>query len=177
MRKCIACQEILPTEEYDKSKSKSSRGIRNTCKTCRLQWRIKNKDSMSAYNKTYWKTKSKELTEKRKEYARDYYSSNKTKVRQRNAQYKRGRPAKRRVWEARRRASKRNNGVYVVLDREVVALLSTPCFLCNSKENITIDHVIPICRGGTHSIGNLLSLCQSCNSKKGSKFLSEIRYS
>ena len=132
---------------------------------------------MSAYSKAYWKTNSKSLTEKRREYARDYYSSNKTKVRERNAKYKRDRPAKRRVWEARRRAGKRNNGVYDVLDKEIATLLNTPCFICNSKENISIDHVIPICRGGRHSIGNLLPMCQPCNSKKGTKFLSELRYS
>lgn len=37
----------------------------------------------------------------------------------------------------------------------------------------TIDHVIPLTRGGTHTKGNLVAACQPCNSSKGTKFLSE----
>lgn len=37
----------------------------------------------------------------------------------------------------------------------------------------TIDHVIPLYRGGTNSIFNLVPCCRKCNSSKGSKLLSE----
>jgi 5-methylcytosine-specific restriction endonuclease McrA len=35
-------------------------------------------------------------------------------------------------------------------------------------ENATLDHVIPLSRGGSHNPGNLVSACQCCNQKKGS---------
>ena len=43
------------------------------------------------------------------------------------------------------------------------------CVYCESKRNLTIDHVIPKCRGGGNSWYNLVTCCSSCNSKKGDK--------
>ena len=43
------------------------------------------------------------------------------------------------------------------------------CAICGSKENLTVDHIYPECRGGTLRLGNLQTLCRSCNSKKGAK--------
>ncbi len=176
MRKCIVCQAIKPTDAYDKSRSKSSRGIRNTCKTCRFEFRESNKQAMSLYNKNYWKNNSERLVEERREYAKNYYKENGDRLRARQSKYKRDNRAKRRVWEGRRRARKQNNGSFAVLDKELRGLLSNNCFLCGSKNTIVIDHSVPLARGGRHSIGNLLSLCQPCNSKKHAKMLCEVRY-
>jgi 5-methylcytosine-specific restriction endonuclease McrA len=38
-----------------------------------------------------------------------------------------------------------------------------------------IDHIIPLSRGGRHSIGNLAPACAACNLKKGYKYLVEMR--
>ena len=43
------------------------------------------------------------------------------------------------------------------------------CVYCESKRNLTIDHVIPKSRGGGNSWQNLVTCCGSCNSKKGDK--------
>lgn len=43
------------------------------------------------------------------------------------------------------------------------------CVLCGSDENLTVDHIIPISKGGTETLDNLRTLCKSCNSKKGAK--------
>lgn len=41
------------------------------------------------------------------------------------------------------------------------------CAYCNTKENLTIDHVVPRSQGGRDSWDNLVTACQKCNSKKG----------
>lgn len=43
------------------------------------------------------------------------------------------------------------------------------CLACGATENITIDHVIPVSKGGRNDISNYQPLCKSCNSKKMDK--------
>ena len=46
------------------------------------------------------------------------------------------------------------------------------CFYCNSElsENEkTVDHKIPVSRGGTNAMNNLVICCHSCNSKKNNQ--------
>ncbi|KAL2225820.1 UNVERIFIED_CONTAM: hypothetical protein Sindi_1940700 [Sesamum indicum] len=47
------------------------------------------------------------------------------------------------------------------------------CQYCSSCENLTIDHVLPIARGGKWTWENLVAACAKCNSKKGQKTLEE----
>lgn len=43
------------------------------------------------------------------------------------------------------------------------------CQYCGSTRNLTIDHVIPRCRGGSDQWENLTIACNTCNTRKGSK--------
>lgn len=43
------------------------------------------------------------------------------------------------------------------------------CLCCGTWEALTIDHIIPEVHGGNSEPQNLQVLCQSCNSKKGTK--------
>lgn len=46
------------------------------------------------------------------------------------------------------------------------------CEYCG-KEADSVDHIRPVCKGGTDDAANLVSSCRRCNSKKGKKLLSE----
>ncbi|WP_227751056.1 HNH endonuclease signature motif containing protein [Microbacterium sp. R1] len=41
---------------------------------------------------------------------------------------------------------------------------------------LTMDHVVPIVRGGTHSAGNIVPACMSCNVHKQGRFITEWKY-
>ena len=40
------------------------------------------------------------------------------------------------------------------------------CESCGSKQNLEVDHIIPVSRGGTSDRENLQALCRSCNRRK-----------
>jgi len=77
----------------------------------------------------------------------------------------------------KRRVRVRGNGVYFVTEKELNRLYKSPCVNCGTKERITADHIIPVIRGGKHSIGNLQPLCLSCNASKNSKTMVEWKHS
>lgn len=47
------------------------------------------------------------------------------------------------------------------------------CQYCGAKTRLTIDHVIPRCRGGEDTWENLVVACSSCNTKKGNTLLEQ----
>lgn len=80
-----------------------------------------------------------------------------------------------------RRVRVTKNGVYRVSTNDLRQLFirqSGCCYLCGlaivGKKHL--DHIIPVARGGRHSIGNLGWTHQKCNQLKGTKFLVEVRY-
>ena len=51
------------------------------------------------------------------------------------------------------------------------------CHYCNRKvglTNLTMDHVVPLSRGGKSSKGNIVPSCKECNNKK--KYLLPIEW-
>lgn len=43
------------------------------------------------------------------------------------------------------------------------------CVYCGATEDLTVDHVLPISRGGTNDLSNLVTACRPCNSSKNAK--------
>ena len=41
------------------------------------------------------------------------------------------------------------------------------CAYCESQENITLDHIIPQCKGGLDVKTNVVACCHACNQSKG----------
>ena len=40
------------------------------------------------------------------------------------------------------------------------------CMKCGSKDDLVIDHIIPLTKGGTNDILNIQILCKKCNEEK-----------
>ena len=47
------------------------------------------------------------------------------------------------------------------------------CVYCKERAATTLDHVIPLTRGGVHAVFNLVGACVSCNSRKNARLLAE----
>lgn len=50
----------------------------------------------------------------------------------------------------------------------------TSCVVCGEKNDLTVDHVIPLSKGGGLVPGNATILCRSCNSAKNTKLLKQL---
>ena len=86
-----------------------------------------------------------------------------------------------RLRSSQRRARKRGNGEFRVGKSDLYRALVRArelCTYCSARvtwDSVEWDHVVPISRGGCHSIGNLVPSCRSCNRSKGRSTVTEWR--
>lgn len=117
----------------------------------------------------------------------DYYTKNKDRLRGIRREWARNNPDY--IWRkcAERRARKKQTAGIEKIDRNAIIQRDrATCYLCGDildtattfphVKYITLDHVIPLARGGTHTTDNLHVACHSCNSRKGDNLLSELTW-
>lgn len=59
-------------------------------------------------------------------------------------------------------------GIPLAIKRDVLA--AGRCVYCGQTERLTVDHVRPYSKGGTHDRANLQCLCFTCNIRKSNKW-------
>ena len=57
-------------------------------------------------------------------------------------------------------------GVFAQYKTFVLSRDEYACVYCGSEQNLSLDHVIPQSKGGSHEPENLVCCCKSCNSSK-----------
>ena len=171
---CKDCKQILPLSNYYKHATNAD-GLYGRCKKCHsILNEINRKKNPAKWAKRardiYWS--NPELYRERAKQHREKYPD---LMKQRFKDWSLANPEKARERGARRRARRETNGIFKVTAKEKLRLYNNPCFYCGSFEQIQIDHVIPIARGGRHSIGNLVAACAKCNNHKRARFVMEWR--
>jgi 5-methylcytosine-specific restriction endonuclease McrA len=54
-----------------------------------------------------------------------------------------------------------------ITELELVRLHERPCVGCGTVDKPrTVDHIIPVSRGGPHCAANIQAMCRSCNAAK-----------
>lgn len=51
----------------------------------------------------------------------------------------------------------------------IVEQFNHSCAYCGTKHNLTMDHIVPISKGGKTTANNIIPACSSCNSSKQTK--------
>lgn len=185
MKVCTTCKVAKDRSEFSK-RTRNPDGLRYDCKACSnaksAAWREANRE----YAATWYQDNKERLRPIRKAYneatkveraarARIYHEANADRIRTYQREWLQSRPTYGAERAHKRRARLAANNVFLVTDKDMAQLYASPCFYCGSRDIIEADHVIPIHRGGTHSIGNLVPACRTCNRSKGSKTITEWR--
>lgn len=74
-----------------------------------------------------------------------------------------------RLHSQKRRHFDRNTKTLLKCELQFLRKIQTTCAKCNINKDLTIDHHIPLSKGGKLSLYNTVLLCHSCNSKKHNK--------
>lgn len=105
--------------------------------------------------------------------SRIYYEKNRDIVIARSAIWTSSHPEVRKAVKQRRRAREASaNGFFTTAEwRAIIAKQKSRCALCGMKCKLTVDHIIPLSRGGSNYAFNLQGLCGCCNASKQAKIL------
>ena len=142
-------------------------------------YRVANADKVRDYMRNYHaahRDKSRESArkyraanpEKDRERHRKYNAANKDKSRERLRKYRATHPDVVRAQKHRRRSLINTSIVDAPTARQIEEIMREPCIYCGEPSE-HLDHVIPLSRGGTHEIDNLVPACAKCNVSKWAK--------
>lgn len=165
---CNRCGATKPVAEFRGHKRTDGDGYYNQCRECeraanraaipryrerRRAWDIANREHVYAMQKA-WRERNPDKYEAQR---RKYWASEKGKL------YARMKTQQRRVRKA--------PDAPVTLE-QVQALMARQkhCYYCRkpftAERKATLDHVIPLAKGGAHDISNLVLACRPCNAGK-----------
>ena len=143
LHKCYRCKQHKPATEFYTDKSRPQ-GICSSCKQYQF----------SKPGKPY----SQRNVQAQIRQTREWERRNPDKAR-----------AMDRVAKMNRRARNMNGAHTADEWRLLCAQYGNVCLCCGSSAPLTVDHVIPLARGGTNTIDNIQPLCHACNTRKSTR--------
>lgn len=186
MKKCPKCQDEKALEEFNADLSQAD-ALQTSCRECSHEWRQENADKLResrreyrAANKDaikagwgrYYAEHKGEIAERKKAWN----EANAERVSEYGRVYRQS-PA----WKeqhSKHQAKRRGlvKGAIIGGDlptaQELAEQYGKACLYPGCDSTLpTLDHVIPLSRGGSHSISNFQPLCKSHNSSKGVKII------
>ena len=172
MKQCSKCGETKPITEYHRDKNTKD-GYVQSCKSCVKIKSQKWLENNRQYNKLKCKQNYNAKPQEYKNRTLKWFKENPDLKKANDKKYQIEHPEVYRLSRHRYKTRKLQNGVFDISKKEWQKIYSSPCIYCGSTEKIQADHVIPIAKGGTHSIGNLVPACQPCNGSKRERTITE----
>ncbi len=171
MKICCRCEQEQVLAEYSKNSAKAD-GLDARCRTCKKEIREQNKEYNARKAKEWREANPERFKEKRNawmqanpqsesERRKVWLLANRLKVRQIQKAYK----VRRAGWE-----------IGIVDYDEILARDGLVCHICGidvEPNDVHFDHVIPLSKGGAHSMDNIHVSHSKCNLRKNNKILTE----
>ena len=166
LKKCTKGGENKPnTNEYFAFQNKSKGTLKASCKVCDKEYRENNKDKIREYrenNKEYYKEYRENNKEHYKDLFKKYYENNKDKYKEYNH---------------KRRALKVGNGGSYTKSQwlDTLEYFDYKCAYTGEciKHSCHVEHIVPISKGGTSYIWNLVPSTASANLSKQNRDMEE----
>lgn len=202
LKYCPSCDKFFPpTKEFFYGNKARWDKLTAYCKKCQDKRKKKFEQENPNYHRDYAKTHRgqynqrtiawrKAHKEQSREYEREWYHKNREHIlehkKEYNKEYKK-RPdfkERRTVMDRNARARRRNvQGKHTVKEiKDQLKRQKGKCYWCGKKLNKDVDvdapqvdHVIPLARGGTNDISNIVIACAACNQSKNDSLPSEWR--
>jgi 5-methylcytosine-specific restriction endonuclease McrA len=191
-KRCNKCGESKPLSDFSKDRSARD-GRQGRCKPCakaaHKEYYEANAENIRARTRRHYESNR----EKRVEYSRQYRRENAETIARNNAEWRSRNPdyfrQKAREWRAlhpgaaeeqrnerrARKAKAPSDGTNPTWQK-VARRDGMECAYCgvvtvpkhdDRRLWPTLDHIVPLSRGGADSMGNAVLACFSCNSRKG----------
>ena len=141
------------------------------------EWMKRNPDKARDAVKR-WRERNPELNrERRRRYRRAAYVRNAARMNAQKAAYLASHPEVKRAKDHAYRARKvAAEGAFTGAEwRDLLTRTGNVCAYCGGPGPLEADHRVPLTRGGTNVIENILPACRSCNGRKHKMTEEEFR--
>lgn len=174
MKKCNKCGETKPLDEFGSHKRYKD-GVYSICKSCaRLacrEYRAANLEKERARNDEYRLKNMDAACKKAKLYRQRHPERALSSIKK----WFLAHPGKTAQYKATRRAylNKVSGKITAQEWQDLKKFYNHTCLKCGRKEpeiKLTLDHVMPVSKGGSNTIQNAQPLCLSCNSGKKDRY-------
>ena len=111
---------------------------------------------------------------------REKRQANRDETNRKVREWRAANPEKYLISKSKRRATE--TAAYDVTEKDLRGILRRQyqqCAICSAcmGARMTLDHIVPLSRGGQHRVGNLQYLCSTCNFRKSDRWLAVARRS
>lgn len=178
---CKSCQSLINGQWFKRNRARATEKAMawatahpEKVKEATLKYRAENQEKVRETKKQArekYKASGKELIA-----TLAYRASHKAEIAARVASWQKRNPDRIRIYNARSRARRRSYAGLHYTSDDVIGLLREQdnlCCYCGGSilDRYTIEHVVPLSRGGGNGADNIALACPSCNSSKGNRLL------
>lgn len=187
----VALWRFKNPEKYKEADVRYRANNRDKLLKSKHDYYFKNREKFFAINKKWNQDNKEKMREYRKTHAkrylqhkRNWYANHREYARQASSNFRKRRPDRIAVSNAKRRALSKGCKVLSEAVDKLYAIARSgehiACFYCGDKvsgRSLHLDHIIPLSRGGDHTPENLCFSCAPCNLSKANKTPEEWRAS
>ncbi len=165
-KQCSACKNVLPASRFYRTVHETT-GLTSQCRSCMYRRALENQKRYRAERAEHYRELHRQWVAENPRSA-EQLKSDKERLQIWDAAH----PGRKAVREQKRRARKAavlNDFTAEQWDALKIAYRYR-CAYCGEKpKNLTMDHVIPISKGGPHTLSNIVPACKTCNTAKGAR--------